>query len=508
MASSPPLTKKRRRPSGYRNRRVREASALPLGWRHLTAVDIERLISTIDAQTGAGAKLSALEACLLLWSSLVTGRDPAELLTMSIRMVLKGANLQGEDEGLISHGGQWAWWLSVGDPRQKRADGPMCPTSDFIFLPATSRVAGLVKRCVALRRTAAPTTFNISGAAQPLFSGGNSLLADLTTLLAARHEISPERARRATTTPETVARWLPRQLIGMAGGDPVAAGLISGDIEAPAVTPSYYGAVSHPAAVKQYRKAVESIDRVSRIDLPGQVASTYIGDRKTPTDKAVRGMIKKLASALDDSAFDVAEHHRAMTRYTVALLAFAFAHRGTIEMPSLQRVDPDAGFCWIVDKVLPAGRRVRRMVWVCACARQQLRLYEEHLDRVHANVSEAAASAIADLRVAAEEREELALFNLTDVGRVETVKIAQALGDAMGEFGLRSNAGRHWLRGQLLGICSTETLHAFYGHGLLDDGSWDASSALDPAAYRADLAVALDPVLENIGWTPSAGMRS
>jgi hypothetical protein len=488
--------------SGYRHRRVRDANALPLGWRHLTRVDVERLKSTVDAQTVPGAKLPTLEACLLLWSSLMTGRHPAKLLTMSVRLVAKGANLQTQEEGLIRRSGRWGWWLAVDGPHKKEAVGPMCPTSDFIYLPATDRIASLVKRCVALRRSIPAAPFNISGATQPLFSSGVPLLSELTKLLAARHAVSPDRARRATTTPETLTRWLPGELVGLPGGDPVAAGLISGSVEDPAVTPSHYGAVSHSSAVEQYSMAVTAIDTVSRVDVPGQLLTSFIGDRMTPTDRAVRDMTRSLARALEDRALDLAERHRAMTKYTLALLAFAFAHRGTIEMPSLARVHPTGHFCWIVDKILPAGRSVPRMVWVCASALQQLHFYEEHVDLVCAKVSRRAARAIDDIRSRHDHQKTIALFDLADSGDVKEITLAAGIRDAMSGFGLRPNAGRHWLRAKLIGICSSETLYAFYGHGPLDDSSWDASSTLDPAIYRADLAAALDPVLAGVGWAP------
>ena len=447
-----------------------------------------------------------LEACLLLWSSLVTGRHASELLNMSVRMVAKGANLQAQSEGLISRNGEWAWWLEAGGPRQKRKRYHVCPTSEFIYLPATKRVTELIKRCVRLRRSGA-APFNLSGAEEPLFSIGEPLLAEATKLLAARHAISPERARRATTTPESVTRWLPGELIGLPGGDQVVAGVISGGIEDPAVTPSYYGAISHSAAVGQYRNAVASIDETRQIAVPSQLLKLFVGDRHMPTDVAVRDMAATLGAALKRPGMDIAERHRAMTRYTLGLLAFAFAHRGAIEMPSLDRMHPDSQFCWIGDKVLAHNRRVRRMVWVCATAREQLSLYEKHLELVRMEVSRTAARAIDALRLKHVREQTLVLCELTDAGGIREITPAAGIRDAMGGFGLFANAGRHWLRGKLVGICSTETLYAFYGHGPLDDRSWDASSTLDPVIYRADLAAALDPVLVGIGWTPKTVSR-
>jgi hypothetical protein len=384
----------------------------------------------------------------------------------------------------------------------------MCPTSDFIYLPATERISSLIKRCMTLRRSITGTPFNVSGAAQLLFSSGESLLNELPPLLAARHAVSPNRARRATTTPEAVTRWLPGELIGLPGGDPVVAGLISGFLQDSAVTPSHYGAVSHSAAVEQYRMAAASIDPVTRVTVPEQLLTAFIGDRLTPTDRAVSDMVRTLATALKDPTLDLAERHRAMTRYTLAFLAFAFAHRGTIEMPSLARIHATSNFCWIVDKVLPGGRRVPRMVWVCASAREQLDSYEKHLGFVRSKVSRHAMMTIDDLRLRHDREEAITLFDLADTGEVKEIALATGIRDVMRDFGFPPNAGRHWLRAKLIGICSSETLYAFYGHGPIDDSSWDASSTLDPAIYRADLAAALDPVLAKVGWMPRMGLTS
>ena len=49
--------------TGFRNARVRTAQALPLGWRHLTEVDIEQVIAIVVERSSSGADLVTLEAC-------------------------------------------------------------------------------------------------------------------------------------------------------------------------------------------------------------------------------------------------------------------------------------------------------------------------------------------------------------------------------------------------------------------------------------------------------------
>jgi hypothetical protein len=495
----------RRAPSGFRNKRVREVHALPLGWRHLTQVDIHQIKSLVRERASTGADLRTLEGCLLLWSSLMTGRHASDLIDLSVRLAPKGERMADQAPGLIRRQGHWGWWLSAAAPAdQRRLKANVHPRADHLYLPATQVVARLVERCVAARRVLSSGREHLSGSRQPLFTTGKVLLDDVTALLASRHPVARDRARQATTTPEALTRWLPAELTGAAGGDVVPASIITGHIPKVAQSQSYYGAVPHRTLVQRYRNAIQATDALSHYDVPGEALSTHLGDRFTPTDDAVATLIRRLTDGLTESDADAADRHLAMTRYTVALMSFALAHRGDAgSMPARTGIHDETRFCWIKDKVI-GGRPSRRLVWICDTALVQLQRYEEHLDLLEAVVSDPAACAIRSIRAG----RELALFDLQD-GRVAGRSVAEAVKDAMREGALAKNAGRHWLRGKLVGRCSTETLHAFYGHGPVEDGSWDDTSALDPATYRADLARVLDPVLTNIGWLPqSAGALS
>lgn len=498
----------RRISSAFRNKRVREVHALPLGWQHLTNVDIAHIKAIIKKRAAVGADLRTLEACLLLWAAVTTGRHPMNLLTLSVRIVPKGERLLDQPPGLINWQGLWGWWLQASAPRDQRRDRPnMHLTASCLYLPATQTVARLVERCAAARQVVSSGRDHLSGVARPLFSVGGALINDVTEMLASRHPAGVDRARRATTTLEALARWLPAELIGAAGGDIVPASIITGRIPTVARTTAHYGAVAHRTIPERYKSAIDAVDALSHADTPGEALATYLGDRFTPTDDAVRALIAHLATGLADPEADAADRHLAMMRHTVALLSFAFAHRGIVgPFPSLSGVLPETRFCWIRDKVI-RGKLSRRLVWICDVAMDQLGRYDRHLDELQQQVSPVAAASI----VAQRHGSELALFDLRS-GRVEPWTVSKAVTDALGVHSLPPNAGRHWIRATLIGRCSTETLHAFFGHGPIDDGSWDATSALDPAAYRADIARALDTSLADIGWTarsPSAqAMRS
>ncbi|GAA3714496.1 hypothetical protein GCM10022268_24040 [Sphingomonas cynarae] len=485
-------------PSAFRNKRVREVHALPLGWRHLTQVDIHQIKALIRQQAAPGADLRSLECCLLLWSSLTTGRQPADLVKLTLRLAPKGERLADQLPGLIRRRGLWGWWLTAAAPSDQRRDkAHVLPQAACLYLPATQTIARLVERCIAARRTLSSGRDHMSGARQPLFTIGPALIGDVTALLASRHPVTGDRARRATTTPEALARWLPAELTGAPGGDIVPASIITGSIPTIGRSQSHYGAVPHRTLVDRYRGAIEAVDALSHYDVPGEALSSHLGDKFTPTDIAVAGLIRRLTEGLNDPDADAAERHLAMMRYTVALLSFALAHRGDAgTMPSKAQVHGETRLCWIRDKVI-RGKSSRRMVWVCDTAFDQLQRYDHHLDLLQTIVSPPAASAIKALRCG----RNVALFDMRD-GRVEHWSVADAVKDTMRQGGLDKNAGRHWLRSKLVGRCSTETLHAFYGHGPVEDGSWDSGSALDPAAYRADLGRVLDPVLNAIDWIP------
>lgn len=492
----------RKQTSGFRNARIRELHWLPLDWRHLTDVDLTRLKEEILRRSHRRANLETLEACLLTWASLTTGRHAADLLSLPVVMKTRSGRLAGMAPGLIVCERRWSWWLpsmaSSAQQAKRAGSGSMLPIVANLYLPATSIVASLVTQCLLLRRRRSAGRDNLSGVPIPLFSCGEPLLAQVRDILAGRHPTAADRARRATTSIEAVARWLPSELVGAAGGDVVPVSLLTGRTPRSGRTAIYYGAVRHDRLVGSYRTAIRSVDDLTHHEPPPEIEVAYLGDALTPGDAAVRLLIASLLAGLDGSGGDWARRHRAMTSYTVALLAFALAHRGQAgSVPSLRTVDDETRFCWIRDKDI-SGVRLTRLVWICDIALRQLQLFETHLDRLEAALPCPVAEAVVDLRRGGD----LPLFDLAK-GGVQRLTVVDAMRTAMAAAGLPKNAGRHWLRARLVSRCSTESLQALFGHGPIGDGSWDATSTLDPAVYRADLSRVLDPALAGIGWVPA-----
>lgn len=502
MSTNPSAVRANRRPlSGYRKALVREAQSLPLHWRHLTEVDVDQVKRLVDEiANDPDASLRQLEAVLLLWATLTTGRDAQHLL--GLRMQALGAIRESTTEGLYKVGRDWGWWLTAGTPASQNAPSveiaaSLEPWSPLLYLPATDLVTILVERCMDLRLDDGGSI--VADRSVALFSLRTEMLGDVTRLLTNRNPIGIGRTRAATTTPEALARWLPAALIQMAGGDVVHAAVITGRVDRVGRTPVYYGAVSQREINAQYSAAMADVDRPSHDATPDCLVAKVVGDRLTPTDAAVRSLIDRLGSRLSGPRGTIAQQHAAMTNYTVALLAFALAHRGDVgAFPSLFGIDADTRFCWIEDKVAAEGA-VRRLVWVCDTAMEQLRRYENHLDRLEGSLG----ATIKDVRDGCV----LPLFRLTQGGETETLTVSAAVREAVRDAGtMPKNAGRHWLRARLRGRCSSETLHALCGHGLVDEGSWGWTMGLDPAVYRADLARTLDPLLAGIGWVPRGAL--
>lgn len=276
-------------PSGFRSRRLREAQYLPLGWSHLTGIDIAHLQSLIDDVLASRSDLRKLETCLLTLGSLLTGRPADLLLPLTYRVLKRGEPLP-DGEGLIRVNGHWGWWLIAGAPRAQRRADPTRPGlrswSSRVFLPCTRRISSLINGCLALRGGPGGLAF-AQAAPAALFQYGGDLLHRVPDLLAERipNGAAP---RRATTTPEALTRWLPAAVTQMPGGDPVLAGILCGRIERVAETAAHYGSADLAHLYDLYVATVGTIGET--VDMPlAPVRARYAGDRLTPTLHAFYG---------------------------------------------------------------------------------------------------------------------------------------------------------------------------------------------------------------------------
>lgn len=492
-----PSPDRRSRPSGYTNAVGRENQHLPGDWRELGAADHYRIADALERRSGrqaTKATLATLEACMMVRALITTGR-PLELLAgLTFRAVQRGSAVAGLPPGLIYRERQWSWWLPSGKPAVTRVPDKtsMVPISPNIWLPVSTGMAPLLKRCLEARR------IQPSAELLPLFVTPEATIQRRVLAILQSRPLGAQKARRSATTVESTHRWLPRVIAQGAGGDPAAASLITGRNQTLARPMTHYGALQLPEAINIHADATRAVDRHHHSEYPAELAALSIGDPQTPTDKAVRDMAQQLAACLVRRGLGEATTHGAMMRHTCALVSFALALRGSGQLPAFKSVDQRTGFCQVHDKYRDDPRQARLM-WVPKVARDQLLMYEEHLGRLEQWLGTAARAQLAALRDDPESG--APLFWVRDRYRLEFVDLKKVLLSAT-SFGWRGreNAGRHWLRSKLSGRCSAETLGAYFGHWQQGVDPWGATSSLDPLSYRADLERCLDTLLRDAGW--------
>lgn len=254
--------------------------------------------------------LPELEACLLLWASLTTGRDYEELLPLRLHITSSLRDWAAVPPALVKDGGQWAWWLNAKDRAdQKPATKGMRPISGRIYLPATDLTADIIERCLTMRNVTpqklSRTLFTMRGIGQA--GKRHPLVVRMEQLLKCRDQSAVRASRKATSTVESITRWLPATLNEAAGGDMALTAAITGDIPSIARTSSAYGAVSQDNLARHYRSAIVQADTVPPIAVPQELVDTHIGGRFTPSDETVHVMTSALAKDLETASRPVSE---------------------------------------------------------------------------------------------------------------------------------------------------------------------------------------------------------
>ncbi|MXO47508.1 hypothetical protein GRI69_04460 [Erythrobacter vulgaris] len=492
-----PNQKAQKPKSGSRNRIARDNQLLPSEWRQLQQSDLQRIHRTQRTQLEKSPSLDQLEACLMLRAMITTARPLKTLLPLRIQFVAQNPDPKSLASGLINHDGNWSWWLPAGRPDLKdhpkgkwsKSTPGMIQTSPNVWIPSSVEVSKLVQRCLSARGRKSEE------ASLPLFTSEKSKIKELILEILHLTENQNSGIRRSAKTIESTQRWLPRKITQVASGDPAAASIITERHSSLAKPMTHYGALSIPRAIEIHSNATMDVDRHHHQDCPDNIATLSVGDPNTPTDEAVSRLAAKLAADLNN-AKGMVTCHRAMVRQTCALLAFALGLRGIRRVPTFGAIDERTGFCLIADKDV-SNPHAKRLVWVPPLARDQLRYYEEHLKRLKLWLGNDKTRKL--LSDAPSHR--VTLFSVHRPKRIERIKPSLVLAELqkigwMGE----ENAGRHWLRSKLSGLCSGETLAAFFGHSQLGSEAWRSSSALDPLMYRADLERCLGSTLSSAGW--------
>jgi integrase len=500
--------------SGAQNAQARRNQLLPLAWQFLTDTEILEITDAIErilSQENSLVPIRRLEAALAASAIISTGRSLAELHQINL-VVAKPVAAVPEQPALLLIDSWCCWHLRSARPRGTPDTSSICGEkahvrTEFVSLQASDHVSRSVQRLAERRQKPSQRLFKSSE--ESLDREIKHILRHRrcsTHILCSKSKTSLTRScrphpRRTSCTVEALERWPTSAVLHRAGGDLGVAAAVTGADESTGRTVSYYCTVSAESARGFHREAIGT--RIAReypplkqIDRGGE----RTGGSWTPKDAAVDKLAEEIRLRFS-SAADPVEQHNAMTDFTVMLLCFALGLRGnSTKLPTSSAIEHQTGFCILHDKDV-ADAEAARLSWVPPVARSQIKAYERHLRIVGSRVFPPQADAV--LTRWRTNPAELPLFEFS-AGSVRFLNLGEVLqrfsGTRSYEWKLPPNAGRHWLRNKLVGLCSTETLHAFFGHWQTGTHSWAKSSCLDPQAYRADLERSLPKVLAKVGW--------
>lgn len=504
---------------GSINARARRHQLLPLTWNLLTNIDIQEIRDAVElimseSNKGRPVRVPQVEAALATYAILNTGRPLWQLLPLPLVSDVSLEEAYSRAPCLFDAGDKFLWILRSAAPRKAPSvehirEEEAYKRSEFIAVPAIPQIALMIRRLRDLRRVTGRSRTRLFAAS------GEGLRRNIEHLL--RHRrcatgilISKSaklgttkgcrtHPRRASCTVEALERWLTAAISHEPGGDIGLAAAVT-DSQIPiSRSVSHYCNISGAHARTIARKITQPFFDASWVPEPAiPFRSERTGGSFDPKDEVVRNLAAAIAADFETCADDPVARHAAITNYTVALVCFATGHRGkTSLLPSSRAIDDADGFCVIHDKDRRRSAEAR-LSWVAPVARQQISAYERHLDELRSHLSE---QDFGDLwKFQSRAPDVLPLFNLTEGGM--TWLSPEDTWRRLSKYNwyLPPNAPRHWLRIRLVGHCSTETLHAFFGHWQVGTHPWWRTSCLDPVTYVTDLERAIPTVLEQAGW--------
>ena len=316
--------------------------------------------------------------------------------------------------------------------------------------------------------------------------------------LATRRGLGVAEPRRCSTTVESITRYLTTEMTFQAGADIATAARLTDSTHPSSKSVIYYGVSRGRDFGRKMGKATARLDLANAANIPLDPKWQSLGSLIAPSDDEVGELIKFLRLDLEKGD-QLGTGHRAISMQTVALVSFATGHRchGS-SLPSTAAIDPYTGFCRVNEKY-PNDRSEYRMIWVPPVAQEQIRNYERHLAALNGRIpNDTFHSTQQDV-----EMGQLPFFQLVGDVPIDCTLTGMWLDlvDRAPHLSrLVANSGRHWLRSQLEGKCSTETLHALFGHWNVGTEPWSYGSCLDPVIYREDLAQTVPACLDEIGW--------
>lgn len=511
-----------------------ERSNQLLPWRTdlLSPVMYQRLTQALWGFHDGEVKLEDphLPAAAALSASLFTGRPIETFARLSLRWMADTAPDPDCEPGLYIGDIETVWLFEAGGPSSRQ------DSSAAAAEQARSTDGRTVLRCGVLTERLMLRSMRSQGAVLDLSRGPVDLFRpDVAEQLPAACAKLLQRFAKfddCTATFKKIEGWLFQRIVEETG-DPATATMITGKPSALSAATSHYGSVSHRRARGVHGRIVDGGDLVGRpappdtppardwddelmmeaqSRLPEATETRTLGSKFVPKPEEVQRLASRLRQSLAQARdapgrFSVAEFHRAITLYTIALVGFATGLRAVLDpIPTSTVVDRTTGFAVIDDKGGKGGSRAR-LSWLAPAALEQIDRYERHLQALEMQLPEAGAAQIAGLR--AQRYDRLPVFFIDGSDKIQSARVkdvAAAFAAPEIDFHLPMNAWRHYVRAELLMQVPGDVLHAFLGHWHRGQEPWSEFSALDPFDYRKSLDSVLTPMLDRDGWQPEWGL--
>ena len=439
----------------------------------VTPLDEALLRQALDHAGGSSQAVLRLGAAAIS-IMMTTGRSLDEIAELEFDDRSKASGLPVRP--VLRSGHEWVWWLKPGSPSsEQRGLLTRAVLPDIVPIPCSARSRMLVEQC-----NPQP--------GQSLFLRSSDELASAAGAFL--------RSAKIKLTLSTIRRWLFDRLTWMEGGDVGIAALVTAHQPVLAQTVVHYTALPVPAIQVFVKRALIGFDSVVIPAIPHIMSGQRVGSRFAPSLDQVRQLVQKLHGAISSAKRrkNVPSLHNALTIYTIVLVHMHTGCRPSREfIPLINHMDKITRFLIVDDKPTRDNYK-SRIIWISNDCDTQFALYESHIAALTKRLDDIGGLGSSP-------------FWLTPTMKPKPLNrttFRTALTALGWEFPF--NAGRHFLRTNLVGVISTEGLHALLGHWHLGNEPWSAASSLDPIAYRSEIAETLEPLMRRCGLRPVKGL--
>ncbi|WP_461437270.1 hypothetical protein [Marinobacter nauticus] len=297
-------------------------------------------------------------------------------------------------------------------------------------------------------------------------------------------------------------------------GDVVDAVAITGEPHVLAQTKCFYYSPNVGDLIDRYVKVTTQLAKEAELPLESDEASHligvehrkgYVGSRACASKPAVVNAVSDLKARLGaartyDLWNDFTEYHNVFTFYTVQMLAFATGYRA-VKTPlfSLEEINGQLRLTALSDKDNEQKRKTR-LSYLPDIVLKQLENYEQHLKVLEATND-------FRLKSQTETEKETCFFLRSADGRDGKLVVSpKTMVRHLDEFlGLPANAHRRFMRTELREAdCPADYVNAFMGHASFGEEPWSRYSSLSSRQYRDMMTQYLEPIMEELGFTPVA----